>query len=69
MMTAVPAPATPRRGSGPQPNIKEGDSGTMITAPTSVTMAGTMTLPEPRSAAAKRLVSQIRTEPANTILA
>ncbi len=61
----MPAPPMPSRGTGPRPKIRIGEAGIITSAPTSVTMAGTLTLPEPRKAAACRLTIHTGIAPAN----
>jgi hypothetical protein len=61
-------PAIPSAGTGPQPKISSGDSGTSTTRPATFTYAGTAILPVPRTAAASELATHTSTEPANTQL-
>ena len=51
------------RGTGPQPKMSSGDSGTSRTTPAQVTMAGTAMLPVPRTMLASELKSQTRMAP------
>ena len=53
-------------GTGPQPKISSGDSGTSSTTPATVTLAGTAMLPVPRITAASELNIHTSTAPANT---
>ena len=64
----MPAPWMPSAGIGPKPKISSGEAGISTIAPTSVTMAGTLTLPEPRNAAACRLTIHTGMAPANKIV-
>lgn len=56
----------PRRGNGPQPKIRHGDSGISSAAPTEVITAGVIMLPVPRSTFASELKTQIRIAPEKT---
>ncbi|MGY4439553.1 hypothetical protein ACVW04_002335 [Bradyrhizobium sp. LM2.3] len=60
----MPAPPMPSRGIGPNPKIRAGETGMVTIAPTSVTSAGTLTLPAPRNAAAWRLTIHTGMAPA-----
>ena len=60
-----PAPAGPRAGTGPQPKISTGEMRMWaITAPT-MTAAGRLMLPVPRTALPSRLSMQMHTAPPN----
>ena len=48
------------RGNGPQPKMRQGDSGISAAAPTQVTIAGTAMLPVPRMTLASELNSHSR---------
>jgi hypothetical protein len=67
MISATAPPATPSRGNGPQPRIRQGDSGTRITVRPTLTPAGTTMFPVPRMTLAKALNTQIKTIPAKTM--
>jgi hypothetical protein len=55
----------PSRGNGPQPKIRQGDSGMSSAAPTNVITAGTTMLP-PRITFASELKTQTRIAPEKT---
>ncbi len=61
----MPAPAMPSFGTGPKPKISSGEKGISTMEPISVTIAGTRTFPEPRSAAAWKLTIHTGIAPAN----
>ena len=50
----------PRRGNGPQPKMRQGDSGISTTTPAQVTTAGIAMLPVPRITLASELKTQTR---------
>src|SRR5436309_2324542 len=65
MTTATPAPAMPRRGNGPQPQINAGESTTRSGPPPTTTTAGSRMLPAPRRTLPSVLKSQKAPEPAD----
>src|SRR2546428_46083 len=68
MTTATPAPAMPRRGNGPQPQINAGESTTRSGPPPTTTTAGSRMLPAPRRMLPSVLKSQKAPAPAKTTL-
>src|SRR5438093_224907 len=68
MTTATAPPATPSRGSGPHPKMRQGDKGIRAAAPTEVTAAGIAMLPVPRITFASELKTQIRIAPEKAML-
>src|SRR5207244_3092747 len=68
MTTATPAPAMPRRGNGPQPQISAGESTRRSGPPATTTTAGSRMLPAPRRTLPSVLKSQNAPAPAKTTL-
>ena len=64
--TATPPPAMPSAGTGPQPKMNSGESGTSRTMPRQTASDGTSMLPVPRMTLASAFMSQTRTLPTKT---